>query len=211
MPEMLRLEEGKESFVARACAGALSRGSVVVLPTDTVYGLAARVDMPRAVRRIFEVKGRDVTKALVVMVGSVEEATALAAAWERENVRRLGSFWPGPLTLVVEAAELPWREAVAPASDALGIRVPGHPFLLDLLSLTGPLAVTSANPSGEEAPAAVENLDDSLLEGVDLVVCGGPAGSGRPSTVAEIRGGELRILRPGDIGEEELLAALLSG
>lgn len=208
MPEILRLEEGKEYAVAEACAEALAGGAVVIVPTDTVYGLAASVRVPHAVRRIFTIKGRDADKPLVVMTASVEEAVALAATRERENVRRLSLFWPGPLTLVVECAALPWREVVAPGSPTLGIRVPGFPFLRELLSLAGPLAVTSANPSGSEAPGAGEEIDASVLQQVDLVVEGGRQGSGRPSTVAEVRQGSLRILRRGDIAEEDLLAAL---
>ena len=208
MPGILRLEEGRESAVAEACAKALSGGAVAIVPTDTVYGVAASVRVPRAVRRVYAVKGRDAAKPLVVMTASVEEAVALAVPRERESVRRLASFWPGALTVVVEAVELPWREVVAPGSRTLGIRVPDCPFLLEVLSLAGPLAVTSANPSGGEAPGAGEEIDASLLQRVDLVVEGGRTGTGKPSTVAEVGEGRIRVLRRGDISEEDLLAAL---
>jgi tRNA threonylcarbamoyl adenosine modification protein (Sua5/YciO/YrdC/YwlC family) len=192
MPGILRLEEGRESAVAEACAKALSGGAVAIVPTDTVYGVAASVRVPRAVRRVYAVKGRDAAKPLVVMTASVEEAVALAVPRERESVRRLASFWPGALTVVVEAVELPWREVVAPGSRTLGIRVPDCPFLLEVLSLAGPLAVTSATPSGGEAPVRRAGSRSAVRR----PALGTPPGRHR-RRVGESPRGETAFRRPG--------------
>lgn len=186
----------------------LEKGGLVILPTDTVYGLAAKAARPRAVARIFAVKGRDESKALVVMVSDRGEAAALIAPEEREDALRLGSLWPGPLTLVASHAGAPWMRDVAPGSPTLGLRVPNEPLLLRLLAETGPLAVTSANRSGGKAPARFEDVDGELLREVDLAVDGGGRGSGIPSTVVSIAGGGLEVLRRGGIGEEEIRRAL---
>ena len=193
------------------CRDVLAEGGLVILPTDTVYGLAARADIPEAVERIFEVKGREEEKALVVMVSSLQEAVEIAAREQRDPLVRLGSLWPGPLTLVVRAGEVSWKESVAPGSETLGIRIPDSSFMLQLLSISGPLAVTSANPAGESPPASFAAVDAGLLSRVELAVDGGDQGSGRPSTVAEIQDVGLKILRHGDIGSEELYRAMEGG
>lgn len=208
MARILRFHDRDEDRLLGECAETLAGGSLVILPTDTVYGLAARVDRREAVERIFRVKGRNTAKALVVMVSDVEAAAALVDPAERSGLLRLSVFWPGPLTLVVRAALQAWLEWVAPGSSTLGIRIPNHPFLLRLLEMTGPLAVTSANPSGKEAPADFAEIDPSLLEGVELAVDQGRIGSGKPSTVAELREEGIKILRGGEIGKEELEEAL---
>lgn len=192
----------------KRCGEVLARGELVVIPTDTVYGLAAKVDIPGAVERVFTVKGREASKALVVMVSSLEEALELAAPDERETLYRLGCLWPGALTLVVRAGPLPWIKRVAPVSQMLGIRIPDSHFVLRLLADHGPLAVTSANRTGSRAPASFQDIDPDLLERVGLAVDYGERGSGNPSTVAEINGGELRVLRSGEIGESELIKAM---
>ena len=203
------MKEMDPLLVAERCAEVLERGKLVILPTDTVYGLAARADMPGAVEAIFTAKGRDVEKALVVMVSDAGKAAELAAPEERGSLQRLGALWPGPLTLVVKTGDIPWRETVAPGSEALGIRVPDSPFLIRLLGISGPLAVTSANPAGGRAPASFEDIHAELLGAVGLAVDGGYRGSGEPSTIAEIRGGEIRVLRQGKITEDELRQALM--
>jgi len=203
---LLLEKEGAEDLL-QACAAVLRGGGLVILPTETVYGLAAKADHAPAVRRLFQVKGRSPDKPLVVMVSSTEEAAALVAPEDRDGIRRLGTFWPGPLTLVARAAGLAWLEEVRAGSADVGLRVPHHPFLLRLLAEVGPLAVTSANLSGGEAPARFADLDPVLLEGVELAVDGGESGTGRPSTVALVSGGRLKVLREGDLGEEELRRA----
>ena len=93
----------------------------------------------------------------------IEEAAELTADEQRDTVLRLGGLWPGPLTLVVKAGEVPWRESVAPSSSMLGIRVPDSPLLLSLLGISGPLAVTSANLSGGMAPVSFANIDPAIV------------------------------------------------
>jgi L-threonylcarbamoyladenylate synthase len=208
MPDILRLREIDATSLLERCCEALSRGGLLIVPTDTVYGLAARADIPEAVKKIFSIKGRDAEKALVVMVSGPERAAELAAAEERKGVLRLGSLWPGPMTVVVRAMDMPWKESVAPGSQMLGIRVPGDRFLLRLLDSTGPMAVTSANPSAGATPMSFEEIDTDLLDRVDLAVDAGARGSGVPSTVVELSGEGLRVLRYGEIGEEDLKKAM---
>ncbi len=210
MTEILRLDTDP-TLLIRRCGEVLARGELLIVPTDTVYGLVAKVDIPGAVGKVFVAKGRDTGKALVVMVFSLEEAVGLTVAEERMTLSRLGSLWPGALTLVVTAMPLPWTEWVAPGSQTLGIRVPDDPFMLRLLTEHGPLAATSANRAGGRATSSFADIDPGLLEQVALAVDGGERGSGKPSTVAEISGGELRLLRSGAIGEEELRTAVSGG
>ncbi len=202
-------ELGEEAAVER-CAEALKEGALAILPTDTVYGIAARADAGKAVAAVFAAKGRDDTKSLVVMVSHGREAEELASPEDREPLRRLSALWPGPLTVVVRAAEVPWKRYLAPRTDTLGVRVPGHPFMLRLLTACGPLAVTSANLSGNASPRSFAEIDPVLLERVEIAVDAGECGSGSPSTVVELRGWEYSLLRTGEIPEGRI-ASLLRG
>ncbi len=208
MVEIAKVDEEDAPSLLRRCARVLDAGGLLVLPTDTVYGLAARADLEAAVRAVFSAKGREGEKALVIMVPGAREAAALALPAQREALGRLSPFWPGPLTLVVETADVGWKRFVAPAPGPLGLRVPDDPFLLALLALRWPLAVTSANPAGGRAPSAFGEIDAALLAAAELALDGGMRGSGRPSTVAELRGETVRVLRTGEIGERQLRRAM---
>jgi tRNA threonylcarbamoyl adenosine modification protein (Sua5/YciO/YrdC/YwlC family) len=203
------LHEADLTALLKRCATVLAAGELLILPTDTVYGLAARADIPNAVEAVFAAKGRDAGKSLVVMVSSAEEAAELVEPEQRESLGRLACFWPGPLTLVVRAREASWKRNVAPASGSLGIRVPGDPFLLSLLVVSGPLAVTSANPAGGRAPVSFAEIDVGVLAATGLALDDGERGSGKPSTIAEIRGSTVSVLRQGEITEDELALALM--
>ncbi len=211
MTEILRLRDTDPLLGAERCKEVLDAGGLVILPTDTVYGLAARADLSGAVRAVFEAKGREEGKALVIMVSEIGEAAALAAPELSENVWRMGEFWPGPLTLVVRVGDVPWKDNVARGSKTLGIRIPNSPFLLHLLGISGPLAVTSANPSGGEAPSSFGDIDAGLLRKVGIAVDGGDAGSGQPSTVAEVGEDGIKVLRRGEITEADLRRVLKRG
>jgi L-threonylcarbamoyladenylate synthase len=186
-------------WIARALEH-LRSGGVVALPTETVYGLAATLERPEGVERIFALKGRPESRALPWQVDCVERALADGFVFGDGALRLARHFWPGPLTLVLERpASCPaW---FAPQTARIALRIPNHPVPLALLrAAASPLAVTSANLTGER-----ECLDPlevrGLFEGAAglLLVDGGRAGGRAASTVVETTGAEPAILRDGPI------------
>jgi tRNA threonylcarbamoyl adenosine modification protein (Sua5/YciO/YrdC/YwlC family) len=165
---------------------ALSRGDVVAVPTDTVYGLAVDPRRPGASERIYAAKGRPDSLALPVLVSSVAEALELAAGGADELRALAAAFWPGPLTVVV-----PLREdaglALGGDGATVGLRLPDHPMARELLVRSGPLAVTSANLHGQAPLTTAHDVRAVLGDRVAVVVDGG-ACTGAPSTVVRLSG-----------------------
>ncbi len=187
-----------------AVAELLRAGEVIGFPTDTVYGLAALAGHERAVRRVFELKGRSLSQPLVLMVAEPGQLDAWACVDDRARgyMRR---WWPGPLTLV-----LPAREGVRPPLTSSGephtiaVRIPGHDVALALLREVGEaLATTSANRSGD--PPALTPLETAWVSGLAAVLDGGRAPGAVPSTLLDVTGAEPRILREGPVPAEVLL------
>ena len=177
----------------------LRAGGIVALPTDTVYGLAVALDSPAGLERLFEAKRRPTDRAIAVLLADADQAAELVAL--TPQARHLAeAFWPGGLTLVLARRgdrDLP--EALAGGRPTLGVRVPDHPAPRTLAAAVGPLPTTSANLSGEpEAPDAVA-IERLFGDRIDLVLDGGPARGGPPSTVVDLSGDEPRILRAGAI------------
>ena len=192
--------------IARA-AEILRAGGLVAFPTETVYGLGARADDPRAVRRIFEAKGRPPGNPLIVHVADVAAARALAAAWPDAAERLAGAFWPGPLTLVV--ARRPDRVAseVAAGGLTVAVRVPAHPVARALLEAAAlPIAAPSANLSTEISPTTAEHVAKGLAGRIDALVDGGPADRGIESTIVDLTTSPAELLRPGSIPAAALAA-----
>ena len=186
-------------------ADALRRGQLVVLPTDTVYGLAAWPWEAAAVAHLYAAKVRPEAKAIPVLVGETAHLAAVAADLPPCAERLAARFWPGALTLVVpKHPDLP--AALSPY-PTVGVRMPNHPAALGLLRLTGPLAVTSANLSGQPPARTAAEAAAQLGEAVAVVLDAGPAPGGQPSTVADCTVTPPRVLRPGPIGEAALRAA----
>jgi L-threonylcarbamoyladenylate synthase len=184
---------------------ALRRGEVMGLPTDTVYGLAAALSHPSAVRNLFDVKRRPSTTALPVMVADIDMAHELATEWN-ETAECLSHLWPGALTLIVPTE--PDLAAVIGGDAAVGLRIPDDNELRSLLRQTGPLAVTSANSHGQPPCTSVQELLASELTGVGGVVDGGTRG-GAVSTVVDTRD-PWRIVREGALTGEVIRATLAS-
>jgi L-threonylcarbamoyladenylate synthase len=178
---------------------------LVAFPTDTVYGVGARVFDGVAVARIYEVKGRPEDKSIAVLMASEGELGSLAADVP-DGVRRLAAaYWPGPLTIIVRRRlEIPSEVS---AVDTIGVRVPDHPIALALLRAAGPLATSSANPSGAPNSTTADQVAKALGDRIELVIDGGVAPGGSPSTVADCSGPEPRILREGPISGDEITAA----
>jgi L-threonylcarbamoyladenylate synthase len=186
---------------------ALNAGLLVVIPTDTVYGIAARHDNPRAVARLFATKGRSGAKPLPILVSDLD-AVAQIAHLTPMGKRLAESFWPGPLTIVAEARKGFDSDALA-GESSVGLRMPRQAFSLSLIKQAGgSLAVSSANRSGAADSLTVDEAREQLGAQVAVYIDGGPAPGTQGSTVADARGDQIRILRAGPISAEQLRAAL---
>jgi tRNA threonylcarbamoyl adenosine modification protein (Sua5/YciO/YrdC/YwlC family) len=178
-------------------AEAIRRGALVVMPTDTVYGIGARPDDPRATAALFEAKGRSRELELPVLVPLLEDAERIAA-FDRRARDLADKHWPGALTIVVPrcAASRGWDLGGDPGT--IGVRMPDHPTTLSLLARTGPLAVTSANRSGHPTPATCEELRSVFDDAVAVYLCDPKPLAGLASTVVDLTG-DARILRQGSV------------
>lgn len=198
---------------ARNSRQALARGELVVLPTDTVYGVAADAFTPSAVQRLLDAKGRGRQSPPPVLIPNAATLDALAAQVV-EPVRRMAEeFWPGPLTIVLPAQpSLSWD--LGDTGGTVALRIPNHALTLELLRETGPLAVSSANATGKPAAKniaeALEMLGDAIAVYLDA---GQIAGDGVASTIVDAtgltdEGGSLRILRQGGITRADIAQLL---
>jgi len=184
----------------------LRAGGLVAFPTDTVYGVGALAFDGKAVQSIYAAKDRPVEKAIPVLIGDTEDLEEVGVDIPDMASRLASRFWPGPLTILVpKRADLP--ESVS-ATSAVGVRVPDHEVALALLRAAGPMAVTSANISGESNPITAEEVLGQLGGRISLIIDGGKTPGGIPSTVVDCTGDEIRILREGPLTKEELLAPI---
>lgn len=191
------------SSAIAAAVEALRGGDIVGVPTDTVYGLAADPFHTGASDRLFRAKGRPRNMELPVLVSSIEQAMEMAFAVPEGARRLMRRYWPGPLTLVLPRR--PDLEADLGEDDAtVGVRCPAHPVPLALCEAMGPLATTSANRHGEPPLTTAREVAE-LGATVELVLDAGPC-AGQPSSVLDVTGDVPRLLRPGAIPWEELLA-----
>jgi L-threonylcarbamoyladenylate synthase len=184
----------------------LESGGLVAFPTDTVYGLAARLFDPAGIDRLYAVKGRDSAKAIPVLLSSPDELPQVTTGMNPAARRLAQRFWPGPLTLVVpRCPDLPENLSNLPT---IGVRMPDHPLALALMRRSGPLAVTSANQSGGENTCTAQEVLAQLGGRIELILDGGRTPGGSPSTVVDCSGAELAILRQGPITAADLQQAL---
>lgn len=182
----------------------LRTSRLVVVPTDTVYGVAADAFDADATGRIFAAKDRSRQHPLPVMVRSQKQLPALTARSDEVIDRLVAAFWPGPLTIVVPAqAGLRWD--IGRNDGTVAVRMPLEPAVLDLVRQVGPLAVTSANRSGRAPASDIATARDELGDAVDVYLDAGPRPGGVPSTIIDITRREPRILREGVLPATQVL------
>lgn len=187
----------------KAAVDATREGGLVVLPTDTVYGLGCDAFDPAAVRELLSVKGRGREMPPPVLVSARTTMDALAVAVP-ESARALAErFWPGPLTLICRQQQsLQWD--LGDTRGTVALRMPDHQVALSLLARTGPLAVSSANRTGMAPATTAEEAEDMLGEAVDVYLDDGPVSGGVPSTIVDATAPALRLLRPGALTVDDL-------
>ena len=201
----------------RLARQAFGMGELIVIPTDTVYGIACDAFNPAAVRRLLDAKGRGPDAPPPVLIPGIPTLDALAESVPEEVRRLVKAFWPGALTVIVPAREsLTWD--LGETHGTVALRMPDNEIALELLSETGPLAVSSANLTGQPAAMTAQEAHAALGESVSIYLDGGTVGleiapgNDAGSTIVDatglLIGKELRIVRHGAIPDEEILAAL---
>jgi L-threonylcarbamoyladenylate synthase len=203
--------EQREAGIAAATAAVL-RGDLVVLPTDTVYGVGADAFRPSAVTSLLEAKGRGRQMPPPVLVGSTRAATALVEDLGPYGQQLIDEFWPGGLTLVVRASRsLQWD--LGDTKGTVAVRMPQHPVALELLRATGPMAVSSANLTGSPSATTAEAAREQLGDSVAVYLDGGPCQAQTPSTIVDLTSEMPRLLRSGvvPIGQLREVAAVAMG
>jgi tRNA threonylcarbamoyl adenosine modification protein (Sua5/YciO/YrdC/YwlC family) len=194
-PLILKVD-GPDLDVLQPVLDALRGGRLVVLPTETVYGLAADPRLEAAVDALYRAKQRPDDKPVALLASGIEPFEQAGVRFSPGARRLAGRYWPGPLTMVLPGP-----------GEAVGCRIPDHPVTLALLSAYGhPLAVTSANRSGEPAAVTAAEALDALGSEVAVVVDSGASMGKVPSTVVEVRGDELKVLREGAISTRAVMA-----
>jgi L-threonylcarbamoyladenylate synthase len=184
-------------------AASLRKGDLVVMPTDTVYGLAADAFSPIAVASLLIAKDRGRHMPPPVLVGTVRAATALVEDLNASGRDLIEEFWPGGLTLVLRANRgLLWD--LGETKGTVAVRMPLHEVALELLKEVGPLAVSSANLSGAPAATTAADAEAQLGEAVAVYLDGGPCTANVPSTIVDLTGPVPRLLRPGVISIERI-------
>ena len=201
-------DEEREAAID-AAAGAVRRGELVVIPTDTVYGLAADAFSHDAVRALLDAKGRGREMPPPVLISAVTTLDALAEEvpdWARTLVEK---FWPGPLTLVCrQQASLMWD--LGETRGTVAVRMPDDEVALAILERTGPLAVSSANLTGRLAATDADAAEEMLGDAVAVIVDAGPSAGGEASTIVDATLPEGRVLRRGALSLDDLNAAIES-
>jgi L-threonylcarbamoyladenylate synthase len=184
----------------------LQSGGIVAFPTDTVYGLGALAFDNSAIESIYAAKDRPFEKAIPILIGDLSDLDKVADNIPDMALRFAARFWPGPLTCIV-----PKKQTLPPAVSAtstVAVRIPDHPDARALLRAAGPMAVTSANLSGQPSPSTAQEVYDQLNGRIPLILDGGRTPGGVPSTLVDCTGEQPVILREGPISLEELLSAL---
>src|SRR5450631_1948274 len=203
--------EQREAGIAAAVT-AVQKGELVVLPTDTVYGIGADAFTPWAVSRLLAAKGRGRNMPPPVLVGTIRAANALVEEMGPFGQDLVDQFWPGGLTLVCRATPtLAWD--LGETRGTVAVRMPLHAVALDLLKKTGPMAVSSANTTGNPAATTADQAVEQLGDLVSVYLDGGPCPGGDASTIIDLTGSVPRLLRSGAIPMDRLreVAALVTG
>jgi len=195
-----------ESELLQQAANIIINGGVIGYPTETIYGLGADALNEKAINRIYELKGREKNKPILILAKNVEQVKQLTASFPETAQLLANKFWPGPLTIVFPAADK-LSHLLTGDNRTIGIRVSDNKICQELLNLTGaPITSTSGNISGGENPVSATEVEKSFGEKLDMIVDGGNTLSGVTSTVVSVVDDSIVVLREGAILKKEILA-----
>jgi L-threonylcarbamoyladenylate synthase len=199
--DLSNTQDRKIGFIAASAAA--KRGELVVFPTDTVYGLGTDAFSHNGVEKLLKAKGRDRNMPTPVLIGSPNALPALAARVDQRMQELVKCFWPGALTLVVnQQSTLNWD--LGDTSGTVAVRMPMHPVAIELLNLVGPMAVSSANKTEKSPALNIQMATEQLSESVKIFLDGGTTSTSTPSTILDLTGEKVRVIRIGALGLDEI-------
>ena len=207
MPQILKVDPNTEAVFANARTVLLA-GGVIAFPTDTFYGLGVDPFNREAVNKVFELKGREKNKPLILLISSRAQLETMVKEITPAHSALIHKFWPGPLTLLFKPGSV-ISENVSAGSNRIGIRQPGNTMTRNLISALGqPITAPSANLAGESPPITAKQVQQSFGNRVDLIIDGGTCQGGKPSTVVDAVETPVRLVRHGAIAFSEIEMAL---
>lgn len=197
-----------EPDLLNKAAKTILQGGVIGYPTETVYGLGANALSDVAVEKVFELKGREKNKPILIIAPDLDQVKKLVASFPRQAEMLAKAFWPGPLTMVLEAATH-LSESLLGGGNRIGIRIPGNQICLELLKRCGvPITSTSANISGQPNPINAAEVYKNFGDRLDLIIDGGIASSRVPSTVIGFDDNQVTLIREGAISKIKIEQAI---
>lgn len=205
MPEILKVsdKESEEKMIARA-AEILAGGGIIAYPTETFYGLGADATNPKAIEKIFVVKGRNFKNPISLIIGKSDDVYALVKDVPEPAEKLMAAFWPGALTIVFAASDKV-SPLLTAGSGKIGLRVSSHPLALKIVrKLNKPLTATSANQSGAPECSLASEVTDQIGDKIDAIVDGGKTKGGKASTLIDVTCDPPVILREGAISSEAI-------
>ena len=203
---MLRIKVNELNLeqVLHYTADMLKKGGIIAYPTETFYGLGAKFDMEDSLKKLYDIKQRPEEKAMPLIIGNKELLTVITASMNKTAVSLMDRFWPGPLTLIFPAKEN-LSEYITAGTHKVAVRIPGESFALYLaITASFPITATSANLSGTSPAQDAETVIRYFGDKIDLIIDGGATSGGLPSTIVDVTGDEIKLLREGAVKKELL-------
>ena len=201
---ILKLNATNLEQVLRDASETLKAGGIVAYPTETFYGLGAKFDIEKALKKIYELKQRPDEKAMPLIIGNKELLSVITASVSNIAESLMNRFWPGPLTLILPAKEN-LSEFITGGTNTVAVRIPGESFALHLAKTANfPITAASANVSGTSPAQNAETVMSCFGDTIDLIIDGGTTPGGLPSTIVDATESEIRIMRDGVIKKELL-------
>ncbi|MBI4744231.1 MAG: threonylcarbamoyl-AMP synthase [Actinobacteria bacterium] len=211
MKEIVKLDLKNFDYVVKKASDVLIKGGLVILPTETVYGLAACFDNPYAIEKIFIAKERSKDIPLVVCIGEFEQLKILTDDISKITRKIIKKFWPGPLTVVLNKSKAV-SSLLTAGKNTVGVRYPKNDLVCKIIDSLGlPLVVTSANLSGSVSPKNFSEIEEKLLKQADFSIDGGATDIGVVSTIVDLTTDKPSILRKGAVSVEEINKILKIG
>lgn len=202
---ILRLNEKNLQHILNRSIDVLIDGGIVAYPTETFYGLGVKFDIEYSLQKLYEIKQRSEDKALPIIIGSRSLLAHMVSSINNTALSLMNNFWPGPLTIILPAKETLSAYLTA-GTHSVAVRMPGESFALRLAqSANFPITATSANPSGKLPAQDAETVTRYFGNKIDLVIDGGSTRSNLPSTIVEVKGKSIKIIRKGAIKREVLI------